>query len=114
MSERVTIIDNNTWNFTHIGTVGKILASDEEQAYKMCKELDVDYVVVNFGGYSGMKNDDWSKFLWFIRIASDAYPNMNEQDYYLNGNFGLAEGYISEKLANTILFKMLFHRFGEI
>lgn len=36
MSNRTTIVDNNTWNFTHIGTVGKIFASDEDTAYKMC------------------------------------------------------------------------------
>ena len=53
MTNRTSIVDNNTWNFTHIGTVGKILVSEEEEAYKMSKNLDVNYIMCTFGGYSG-------------------------------------------------------------
>jgi len=53
MTNRTTIVDNNTWNFTHIGTVGKVLISEEEEAYHLCNHLDVNYVMVTFAGYSG-------------------------------------------------------------
>lgn len=91
MSNRTTIVDNNTWNFTHIGTVGKIMSSDEDEAWKMSRDLDVDYVLCSFGGYSGMYVDDWAKWLWMIRIGHDAYPDLKEFDYYKNSNWGLAD-----------------------
>lgn len=34
MSNRTVIVDNNTWNNTHIATVAKVLISDEETAYQ--------------------------------------------------------------------------------
>lgn len=33
MSNRTVLVDNNTWNNTHIATVGRALASSEEKAY---------------------------------------------------------------------------------
>ena len=38
-------MDNNTWNNTHISRVGQAMASDEQHAYEIMKELDVDYVL---------------------------------------------------------------------
>ena len=35
MSNRTVIVDNNTWNNTHIATVGKFLASNEEDGYEI-------------------------------------------------------------------------------
>jgi len=32
MSNRTTFVDNNTWNFTHIGTVAKVLTAEEPEA----------------------------------------------------------------------------------
>ena len=40
-------MDNNTWNNTHISRVGQAMASDEQHAYEIMKELDVDYVLGN-------------------------------------------------------------------
>lgn len=34
-TNRTVIVDNNTWNFTHIATVGKVFASNEEEAYEV-------------------------------------------------------------------------------
>ncbi|RYY72214.1 hypothetical protein EON63_21190 [archaeon] len=31
--KRTVLVDNNTWNNTHIATVGRVLASTEEEAY---------------------------------------------------------------------------------
>jgi dolichyl-diphosphooligosaccharide--protein glycosyltransferase len=35
MSNRTVIVDNNTWNNTHIATVGKFLQSSEEAGYEI-------------------------------------------------------------------------------
>jgi dolichyl-diphosphooligosaccharide--protein glycosyltransferase len=82
MSNRTVIVDNNTWNNTHIATVGKCLASNEKEGYEIAKSLDADYILVIFGGYSNMDSDDLGKFLWFVRIAHTVYPEVIESDYY--------------------------------
>ncbi|EEY58025.1 dolichyl-diphosphooligosaccharide-protein glycosyltransferase subunit STT3A, putative [Phytophthora infestans T30-4] len=64
MANRTVIVDNNTWNNTHIATVGRALASSEEDAYPILQSLDVDYVLVIFGGVTGYSSDDINKFLW--------------------------------------------------
>jgi dolichyl-diphosphooligosaccharide--protein glycosyltransferase len=61
MANRTVIVDNNTWNNTHIATVGRAMASDEEAAYSIMRRLDVDYVLVIFGGLSGYSSDDINK-----------------------------------------------------
>ncbi|KAF8746769.1 Oligosaccharyl transferase STT3 subunit, partial [Rhizoctonia solani] len=43
MADRPTLVDNNTWNNTHIATVGKIMASPEDKAYPILRKHDVDY-----------------------------------------------------------------------
>ena len=53
MADRVTLVDNNTWNNTHIATVGKAMSSSEENAYPILRKHDVDYVLVIFGGLLG-------------------------------------------------------------
>ena len=50
---RTVIVDNNTWNNTHIATVGRAMASPERKAWKIYRELDVEYVLVVFGGFIG-------------------------------------------------------------
>merc|ERR1719429_1062590 len=64
MANRTIIVDNNTWNNTHISRVGQAMASTEDKAYEIMKELDVDYVLVIFGGLTGYSSDDINKFLW--------------------------------------------------
>ena len=81
MSNRTTIVDNNTWNNSHIGTVGRCLASSEEDCYRILRKLDVDYFLVIFGGFVGYSSDDINKFLWPIRIGGSVYPMIKERDY---------------------------------
>lgn len=83
MANRTVLVDNNTWNNTHIATVGRALASTEENAYPIMESLDVDYVLVIFGGLTGYSSDDINKFLWPVRIGSGVYPNdmPNERDF---------------------------------
>lgn len=84
MADRVTLVDNNTWNnskffilektnkvihspLAHIATVGKAMSSPEEVAYPILRKHDVDYVLVIFGGLLGYSGDDINKFLWMVR-----------------------------------------------
>jgi asparagine N-glycosylation enzyme membrane subunit Stt3 len=54
--------------------VGKAMSSNESNAYKIMRELDVDYVLVIFGGVIGYSGDDINKFLWMVRIAEGEHP----------------------------------------
>ena len=50
------------------------MSSNESSAYKIMKMLDVDYVLVIFGGVIGYSGDDINKFLWMVRIAEGEHP----------------------------------------
>lgn len=54
--------------------VGKAMSSTEENAYQIMLSLDVDYVLVIFGGVIGYSGDDINKFLWMVRIAEGEHP----------------------------------------
>lgn len=83
MADRPTLVDNNTWNNTHIATVGKAMSSREEVSYPILRQHDVDYVLVVFGGLLGYSGDDINKFLWMVRIAEGIWPDeINERDYF--------------------------------
>ena len=117
MSNRTVIVDNNTWNNTHIATVGKVLASNEEDGHQIAKSLDADYILVVFGGHVHYDGDDLAKFLWFVRIGASAYPEMDEVSYYggeYQNQFGVADWQLSEKFSETLTYKFLYHRFGEV
>lgn len=74
MGNRTTLVDNNTWNNSHIALVGKAMSSPEEKAIHIMKMLGVDYVLVIFGGMIGYSGDDINKFLWMVRIAEGEHP----------------------------------------
>lgn len=50
------------------------MSSTEPKAYEIMKSLDVDYVLVIFGGVIGYSGDDINKFLWMVRIAEGEHP----------------------------------------
>ena len=50
------------------------MSSTEPEAYKIMTALDVDYVLVIFGGVIGYSGDDINKFLWMVRIAEGEHP----------------------------------------
>ena len=50
------------------------MSSNETAAYEIMKTLDVDYVLVIFGGAIGYSGDDINKFLWMVRIAEGEHP----------------------------------------
>ena len=76
MANRTVLVDNNTWNNTHIATVGKAFASTEEEGYHIARFLGADYVLVIFGGVTNFSGDDISKFLWMIRIAGKSFETL--------------------------------------
>eukprot|EP00826_Nyctotherus_ovalis_P008662 TRINITY_DN1224_c0_g5_i1.p1 TRINITY_DN1224_c0_g5~~TRINITY_DN1224_c0_g5_i1.p1 ORF type:complete len:644 (+),score=17.01 TRINITY_DN1224_c0_g5_i1:53-1984(+) len=81
LSNRTVIVDGNTWNATHIGLVGKAMASDEATAHRVCRALGADYVLVVFGAVTGYSDDDLNKLVWMARIASSFFPDIDASDY---------------------------------
>lgn len=83
MADRPTLVDNNTWNNTHIATVGKAMSSREEVSYPILRQHDVDYVLVVCGALIGYSGDDINKFLWMVRIAEGIWPDeVKERDFF--------------------------------
>ncbi|KOX77010.1 Dolichyl-diphosphooligosaccharide--protein glycosyltransferase subunit STT3B [Melipona quadrifasciata] len=115
MANRTTLVDNNTWNNSHIALVGKAMSSNESAAYEIMTSLDVDYVLVIFGGMIGYSGDDVNKFLWMVRIAEGEHPqDIRESDYFTErGEFRVdSEG--SPTLLNSLMYKLSYYRFGEL
>lgn len=116
MANRTVIVDNNTWNNTHIATVGTAMSSPEKAAWEIFNSLDVKYVLVVFGGWCfmvhrrernqcnldhwsqiltnvsltglvGYPSDDINKFLWMVRIGGGVFPHIKEPDYLVSCEF---------------------------
>lgn len=92
------------------------MASSEDKAYEIMRELDVDYVLVIFGGLTGYSSDDINKFLWMVRIggSTDRGAHIKENDFYAqSGDFRIdREG--SPTLLNSLMYKMCYYRFGQV
>lgn len=112
MGNRTVLVDNNTWNNTHIATVGLALASTEEEAYPILFKLDVDYVFVVFGGYARYHSDDINKFLWMVRIASGVYPSIQQSDYLNHQGMYTVGDTASSKLLNSVMYKLCYYNFA--
>uniref|UniRef100_A0A6Q2YTZ9 Dolichyl-diphosphooligosaccharide--protein glycosyltransferase subunit STT3B n=1 Tax=Esox lucius TaxID=8010 RepID=A0A6Q2YTZ9_ESOLU len=115
MANRTTLVDNNTWNNSHIALVGKAMSSNESAAYEIMRSLDVDYVLIIFGGVIGYSGDDINKFLWMVRIAEGEHPkDIRESDYFTpQGEFRVDKAG-SPILLNCLMYKMSYYRFGEM
>ncbi|KAN0132809.1 glycosyltransferase [Lactarius tabidus] len=115
MADRPTLVDNNTWNNTHIATVGKAMSSSEEVAYPILRKHDVDYVLVIFGGVIGYSGDDINKFLWMVRIAQGVWPDEIQEPRYFTpqGDYRVDEQ-ASPTMKNSLMYKMSYYRFAEL
>lgn len=112
MADRTTLVDNNTWNNTHIALVGKAMASNEDRAYEIFDELDVDYVLVVFGGLLGFGGDDLNKFLWMIRISEGIWPDeVNERSFFSTTGEYRVDSSASQVMKDSIMYKMSYHNF---
>ncbi|THD21900.1 Dolichyl-diphosphooligosaccharide--protein glycosyltransferase [Fasciola hepatica] len=115
MANRTTLVDNNTWNNSHIALVGKAMASNESEAYKTIQSLDVDYVLVIFGGYIGYSGDDINKFLWMVRIGGGEHPNeIQERDFLTPQGEYRIDNAASSTMLNCLMYKLSYYRFGEV
>lgn len=114
MGNRTVIVDNNTRNNTHIATVGLAMASNEARAYEIFQALDVDYVLVVFGGKIGYSSDDIAKFLWMVRISGGIFPEVVESDYLNERGGYVIDLSASKRMRQSIMFKMCYYRFGEL
>jgi len=111
MANRTILVDNNTWNNSHIATVGRAMASAEEDAYELMRYLDVDYVLVIFGGLTGYASDDINKFLWMVRIANSTFHEIVEEDYFSNHEYRVDKNG-SPTMLNCLMYKLSYYRFG--
>ena len=104
MADRPTLVDNNTWNNTHIATVGKAMSSREEVSYPIMCQHEVDYVLVVFGGLLGYSGDDINKFLWMVRIAEGIWPDeVKERDFFTDrGEYRVDDG-ATETMKNSLM-----------
>jgi len=115
MANRTTLVDNNTWNNSHIALVGKAMSSNETAAYEIMKELDVNYVLVIFGGMIGYSGDDINKFLWMVRIAEGEHPkDIHEGDYLTPDGSYRVDSAASQTMLNCLMYKLSYYRFGEL
>ena len=110
MANRTVMVDNNTWNNTHIATIGRAMASSERKAWKIYRSLDVNYVFVVFGGYIGYPSDDVNKFLWMVRIGGGVFPEIREPDYLnARGSYTVDET-MGPALRECLLYKLSYYR----
>uniref|UniRef100_A0A2P2HXG9 Dolichyl-diphosphooligosaccharide--protein glycosyltransferase subunit STT3A n=1 Tax=Hirondellea gigas TaxID=1518452 RepID=A0A2P2HXG9_9CRUS len=116
MANRTILVDNNTWNNTHISRVGQAMASPEDKAYEIMRELDVNYVLVIFGGLTGYSSDDINKFLWMVRIggSTEMGAHIKEHDYYTPAGEFRVDREGSPVLLNSLMYKMCYYKFGQV
>lgn len=115
MGNRTTLVDNNTWNNTHIAIVGKTMSLPESKGIHAMRQLDVDYVLVIFGGMIGYSGDDINKFLWMVRIGEGEFPaELKERDYFNDrGEFRIDKGG-APALLNSLMYTLCYYRFSEV
>ncbi|KND94981.1 Dolichyl-diphosphooligosaccharide--protein glycosyltransferase subunit stt3 [Tolypocladium ophioglossoides CBS 100239] len=112
MADRPTLVDNNTWNNTHIATVGKAMSSREEVSYPIMRQHEVDYILVVFGGLLGYSGDDINKFLWMVRIAEGIWPDeVKERDFFTPRGEYRVDGEATDTMKNSLMYKMSYYNY---
>ncbi|RYP25089.1 hypothetical protein DL767_008484 [Monosporascus sp. MG133] len=115
MADRPTLVDNNTWNNTHIATVGKAMSSREEVSYPIMRQHEVDYVLVVFGGLLGYSGDDINKFLWMVRIAEGIWPDeVKERNFFTPRGEYRVDAEASETMKNSLMYKMSYYNYASL
>ncbi|XP_022729401.1 dolichyl-diphosphooligosaccharide--protein glycosyltransferase subunit STT3A-like isoform X2 [Durio zibethinus] len=113
MANRTVIVDNNTWNNTHIATVGTAMSSPEKAAWEIFHSLDVKYVLVVFGGLVGYPSDDINKFLWMVRIGGGVFPHIKEPDYLRDGQYRI-DSQATPTMLNCLMYKLSYYRYSQL
>eukprot|EP00899_Mesostigma_viride_P011894 jgi/Mesvir1/20705/Mv14903-RA.2 len=112
MANRTVLVDNNTWNNTHIATVGRAMSSTERKGWQIFSSLDVKFVFVVFGGLVGYPSDDINKFLWMVRIGGGVFPDIKEENYLAHGSYRIDAG-ATQTMLNSVMYKLSYYRFAE-
>jgi len=115
MADRPTLVDNNTWNNTHIATVGKAMSSREEVSWPIMRQHEVDYVLVVFGGLLGYSGDDINKFLWMVRIAEGIWPEeVKERDFFTPRGEYRVDDQATDTMKNSLMYKMSYYNYNSL
>ncbi|OCK77615.1 glycosyltransferase family 66 protein [Lepidopterella palustris CBS 459.81] len=115
MADRPTLVDNNTWNNTHIATVGKAMSSREEVSYPIMRQHEVDYVLVVFGGLLGYSGDDINKFLWMVRIAEGIWPDeVKERNFFTPRGEYRVDDEATPTMKNSLMYKMSYYNYNAL
>ncbi|KAF2498343.1 STT3 subunit of Oligosaccharyl transferase [Lophium mytilinum] len=115
MADRPTLVDNNTWNNTHIATVGKAMSSREEVSYPIMRQHEVDYVLVVFGGLLGYSGDDINKFLWMVRIAEGIWPDeVKERNFFTARGEYRVDDEATPTMKNSLMYKMSYYNYNAL
>lgn len=114
MANRTVLVDNNTWNNTHIATVGRAMSSPERKAWEIYRSLDVEYVFVVFGGFIGYPSDDINKFLWMVRIGGGVFPEIREPDYLDKYGQYRVDNEMGPALRDCLVYKLSYYNFAEM
>ncbi|KAH8732851.1 Oligosaccharyl transferase STT3 subunit-domain-containing protein [Phaeosphaeriaceae sp. PMI808] len=115
MADRPTLVDNNTWNNTHIATVGKAMSSSEEVSYPIMRQHEVDYVLVVFGGLLGYSGDDINKFLWMVRIAEGIWPDeVKERSFFTPRGEYRVDDEATPTMKNSLMYKMSYYNYNSL
>ncbi|KAM0424756.1 hypothetical protein ACHAPT_010066 [Fusarium lateritium] len=115
MADRPTLVDNNTWNNTHIATVGKAMSSREEVSYPIMRQHEVDYVLIVFGGLLGYSGDDINKFLWMVRIAEGIWPDeVKERNFFTPRGEYKVDADATETMKNSLMYKMSYYNYASL
>ncbi|RPB24742.1 STT3 subunit of Oligosaccharyl transferase [Terfezia boudieri ATCC MYA-4762] len=115
MADRTTLVDNNTWNNTHIATVGKAMSCSEEISYPILRKHDVDYVLVIFGGLLGYSGDDMNKFLWMVRIAEGIWPDeVKERNFFTARGEYKVDDQATDTMKNSLMYKMSYYNYNKL
>ena len=101
-----TTINNSDENAK---AVADVFTSNEEDAFDKLTKMNVDYVMVTFGGMVTYSSDDIAKFMWMARIAKKD-EKLFKND---NGEFRIdSDG--AERWMETTLYKLCYYRYGQM
>ncbi|KAL3664050.1 hypothetical protein V7S43_010936 [Phytophthora oleae] len=114
LANRTVLVDNNTWNNTHIATIGRVLTSREDDALPILRSLDVDYVFLLFGGKVGMPGDDLDKLPWIVKISEGVFPDdVIESEFKVNGRYIFNEN-ATLAMTKSVLYKLSYFEFNQM
>ncbi|GLE10932.1 hypothetical protein PINS_up023204 [Pythium insidiosum] len=90
------------------------LSNRTDAAWPILQSLEVDYVLVLFGGRVEHSNlgDDLDKMAWIIRIAQGVFPDaVLESEFMVNNQYVFETRNATSAMTSSLLYKMCYHQF---